>query len=413
LTKPPKRLPGAPRKHRFAEPEDWRKEDFERVYRRRHAKPEIGFPHVSQLCPLDTPAGSAPSRTWKWNPRRKAQQCVADAYCRCQRCYEQNHARWHNRIITAADNRTVDNRSVSPQTFRGYYYEDVELRARTEVEWLMEANRGIGARSLGNHESVPDEVHQPWLNKHGDEVEDWRPQYTLPKRDSDLFAISIPGECARCGEWRRLRWIRLPSVGWSKRLDVAQIVASSHLAESPWFRLRRDARPLVRIRPICSRCLGKTGRGRPKEGIRGDHLEDKLVNGVYVDWDYAFFVMELAEKGPDGTILTDGVGVKLNRGALRKVHEEVARRVPNANTKALAEHLGISERKARNLKTAVRAANSSKEGKEEVSPTIEAEIIERLDRIQGDVADIKQSNYRLEFRQLDAQEDAIESFDED
>ena len=50
------------------------------------------------------------------------------------------------------------------------------------------------------------------------------------------------------------------------------------------------------------------------------------------------------------------------------------------NTKALAGHLEISERKARNLRATVRAANSPKEGgTEEMSTTI---IPPQLDRIE-------------------------------
>jgi hypothetical protein len=42
-----------------------------------------------------------------------------------------------------------------------------------------------------------------------------------------------------------------------------------------------------------------------------------------------------------------------------------------------------------------------------------AVILERLDRLQGDVADIKQSNFRIEFRQLDEQEDRAWLLDDD
>jgi len=117
-------------------------------------------------------------------------------------------------------------------------------------------------------------------------------------------------------------------------------------------------------------------------------LEDKLVNDVYVTnldeeplgSSYFFFVMDLATQ-PDGTIPTDGTGVKLNRLQLRKVHEEVVRPLPpDVNTKALAVHLGISESKARNLRATVRGANSPKEGgTEEMSTTI---IPPQLDRIE-------------------------------
>jgi hypothetical protein len=118
-------------------------------------------------------------------------------------------------------------------------------------------------------------------------------------------------------------------------------------------------------------------------------LEDKLVNDVYVTnldeeplgSSYFFLVMNLAEKHPDGSVETDSIGVKLSRGALRKIHEEVVKRLPpDVNTKALAGHLEISERKARNLRATVRAANSPKEGgTEEMSTTI---IPPQLDRIE-------------------------------
>jgi hypothetical protein len=47
------------------------------------------------------------------------------------------------------------------------------------------------------------------------------------------------------------------------------------------------------------------------------------------------------------------------------------------------------------------AAKSPKDGEDELNATVAAEIIDRLDRLQEDVADIKESSYRIELRQLD------------
>src|SRR5262249_53905475 len=59
-------------------------------------------------------------------------------------------------------------------------------------------------------------------------------------------------------------------------------------------------------------------------------------------------------------------------------------------------------------------AKSPKGGEEEMNATMVAEVIERLERLQEDVRDIKQSSHRIEFRQLDAEEDssAVESQDD-
>jgi hypothetical protein len=107
---------------------------------------------------------------------------------------------------------------------------------------------------------------------------------------------------------------------------------------------------------------GSTGLpvGRPVEGLRGAHLNNAL-NEVYNDNEYFFFVLELARL-PDGTIPTDDTGVKLNRNQLRAVREEVVKRVPNANTESLTDHLGMSKSALYKIKRAVGTLNSPKGG---------------------------------------------------
>jgi hypothetical protein len=133
---------------------------------------------------------------------------------------------------------------------------------------------------------------------------------------------------------------------------------------------------------------GATGQpvGRPKEGLRGEHLEQAL-EALYTDPGYCLSVWDLADKDADGAIVSDSIGVKLSRPHLTLVRRQVVRHVPNANTQALADHFGITSRAVRLLK-AVRSANSpNSEGTTEgdMSTTNTERIESKLDALRAEM----------------------------
>src|SRR5204863_7357154 len=73
---------------------------------------------------------------------------------------------------------------------------------------------------------------------------------------------------------------------------------------------------------------------------------------------------------------------RLNKRNLRRVREEVVKRVANANTKAMADHLEVSKRTVSDIKRTVASANSPKGGGTDMSTATTTAIIDRLDRIE-------------------------------
>jgi hypothetical protein len=137
---------------------------------------------------------------------------------------------------------------------------------------------------------------------------------------------------------------------------------------------------------------GSTGVrvGRPVRGLRGSHLEE-AINQTYIQPNWFTFFRALIER-QGGLPIKAGYSLKITRGETRQVNEAAVKKFPNANTRALAELLGITERTVRNLKAVV-AANSPKSGE------VDAMSATAIDEVRNDVADLREAMH-AEFEEL-------------